>query len=253
MLNARIDQKEYYDNNAEQFEERLFFGRMNRNHMKKIKKICELLNLNDNHYSGSEFCILEIGSGTGLHAKYVTTHYADVQYIGLDLSEKMLFQAQKKLLPYNLDNWNFLIGDGNLLPFRNDSFDAVYISGSLHHFPDPFKCFEEVNRTVKPDGIIALMEPNWLFPLNFLHGCLNGVERNILKMRKRNFLRWANQLKLSSVDIENFIFTPPVSFIDAKILDGIDQIIGNIPILSSFSIMIYLSARKKNKNDKGFH
>ena len=248
MLNTISDQKNYYDKNAEQFEERIFFGRANRNHLKKIQKICELLDLKNNNTS--EFCILEIGAGTGLHAQYVTKQFANVRYVGLDISEKMLFQAQKKFLSDNLDNWNFLVGDGNLLPFRNNSFDAVYISGSLHHFPDPFNGFKEVYRIVKPDGTITVMEPNWLFPLNFLQGCFNRVERNILKMRKRNFLNWASELKLSSIDIKNFIYMPPFSFIDAKILDRIDQILGKIPILSSFSIMIYLSARKINKKEK---
>lgn len=251
MLNTITDQKNYYEENAEKFEERTFFGRANRNHFKKIQKICELLNLQKN--DGSEFCILEIGVGTGLHAKYVKEHFAEVRYIGLDLSEKMLFQARKKFLSKHLDNWNFLVGDGNLLPFRKNSFDAVYISGSLHHFPDPFRGFEEIYRTVKPNGTIAVMEPNWLFPLNFLQGCFNPVERNILKMRKHNFLKWASELKLSCIHIENFIYTPPLPFIDSRILDRIDQMLGKIPILSSFSIMIYLSARKINKNEKEFN
>jgi uncharacterized membrane protein len=69
-------------------------------------------------------------------------------------------------------------------------------------------------------------------------------------MRKRNFLTWAAELNLSSVDIENFINTPPFSFIDAKILDRIDQLLGKIPVVSSFSLMIYLSARKINKKVK---
>lgn len=248
MPNPVTDQKKYYDKTAEQFEERIFFGRANRNHRKKIQKICELLNLKNT--DGSEFCILEIGAGTGLHATYVTKQFADIRYVGLDLSEKMLFHAQKKFLSNNADNWNFLVGDGNLLPFRNNSFDAVYISGSLHHFPDPFMGFKEIYRIVKPDGAIVVMEPNWLFPLNFLQGCFNRVERNILQMRKRNFLTWAAELNLSSVDIENFIYTPPFSFIDAKILDRIDQLLGKIPIVSSFSIMIYLSARKINEKVK---
>jgi SAM-dependent methyltransferase len=124
------------------------------------------------------------------------------------------------------------------------------LSGSLYHFPDPFKGFKEVYRIVKPEGAIVVMEPNGLFPLNFLQGCFNRVERNILQMRKRNFLTWAAELNLSSADIENFIYTPPFSFIDAKILDRIDQLLGKIPIVSSFSIMIYLSARKINKKVK---
>lgn len=248
MPNPITDQKNYYDKTAEQFEERIFFGRANRNHQKKIQKICELLDLKNK--TRSEFCILEIGAGTGLHASYVTKHFADIKYVGLDISEKMLHEAQKKFLSNNADNWNFLAGDGNLLPFRDNSFDAVYISGSLHHFPDPFNGFKEVYRIVKSDGAIVVMEPNWLFPLNFLQGCFSRVERNILKMRKRNFLIWTAKLNLSSVAIENFIYTPPFSFIDAKILDRIDQLLGKIPIVSSFSIMIYLSARKINKKVK---
>ncbi len=242
------DQKKYYDETAEQFEERSFFGRANRNHQKKIQKICELLNLQIN--DRSEFYILEIGVGTGLHAQYVLQHFPNVYFVGIDLSEKMLFQAQKKFLSDIFDKKNFLVGDGNLLPFRNNSFDAVYISGSLHHFSDPFNCLKEVYRIVKPNGTIALMEPNWLFPLNFFQGCFNPVERNILNMRKKFFLKWASELKLKSIYIENFIYTPPLAFIDVKILDRIDQILGKIPILSSFSIMIYLSARKINKKEE---
>lgn len=248
MPNPITDQKNYYDKTAEQFEERIFFRRANRNHQKKIQKICELLDLKNK--TRSEFCILEIGAGTGLHASYVTKHFADIKYVGLDISEKMLHEAQKKFLSNNADNWNFLAGDGNLLPFRDNSFDAVYISGSLHHFPDPFNGFKEVYRIVKSDGAIVVMEPNWLFPLNFLQACFSRVERNILKMRKRNFLIWTAKLDLSSVDIENFIYTPPFSFIDSKFLDRIDQLLGKIPIVSSFSIMIYLSARKINKKVK---
>jgi ubiquinone/menaquinone biosynthesis C-methylase UbiE len=242
------DQKKYYDKTAEQFEERIFFKRANRNHQKKIQKICELLDLKNK--TRSECCILEIGAGTGLHASYLTNHFADIMYVGLDISEKMLHEAQKKFQSNNADNWNFLAGDGNLLPFRDNSFDAVYISGSLHHFPDPFNGFKEAYRIVKSDGAIVVMEPNWLFPLNFLQGCFSRVERNILKMRKRNFLIWTTKLNMSSVAIENFIYTPPFSFIDAKILDRIDQLLGKIPLVSSFSIMIYLSARKINKKVK---
>lgn len=242
MLSTVPDQKNYYNEHAEQFEDRLFFGRANRNHEKKIQKICELLNLTN--ITCPEFCILEIGAGTGLHAHYVTEHFPGVRYVGVDLSEKMIYKAQKKFLSGNGDNWNFFVADGNRLPFRTNSFDAVFISGSLHHFPDPFKGLEEMYRIVKNGGTLALMEPNWLFPFNFFHGCFNPVERNMLRMRKRNLSIWASRLDLSSVTIENFIYTPPLSVIDARHLDRIDHILGKIPIISSFSIMIYLYARK---------
>lgn len=242
MASFEGDQKKFYDIYAERFEQGRVFGRANRNHMKKIIKICELLNLSVNNKS--DFRILEIGTGTGLHAKYIADHYVNIQYVGLDISEKMLHCAQDKFFSNPLNMGTFLVGDGNYLPFQPDSFDAAFISGSLHHFLDPIKGLKEMCRTVKPNGTMVIMEPNWIFPINFIEGCFNRIERNILKMNTHNFSAWASELGLTDIRIQNFLYTPPLSFIDPHFLDFIDKTLEKVPVLVSFSIMLYLSGKK---------
>jgi hypothetical protein len=99
-------------------------------------------------------------------------------------------------------------------------------------------------RTVKPNGTIVVMEPNWLFPTNFFEGCFNRIERNILKMNKHNFSAWALELKLIDIQIQNFLYTPPISFINPQIRDTIEKTFERLPFFTSFSIMLYLSGKK---------
>jgi ubiquinone/menaquinone biosynthesis C-methylase UbiE len=47
-------------------------------------------------------------------------------------------------------------GDFNTLPFRDESFDAVFISGALHHSPAPEKTISEIARVLRPGGMVAL-------------------------------------------------------------------------------------------------
>lgn len=202
-----IDQKIYYDKKADTFENGLFFKRSNRNHLKKIKKICELLNLND--LNRPNYSILEVGVGTGIHAEYLLMQCPNIRYTGIDISKGMINKAKKKLSEAD-NNITLLVANGERLPFKNNSFDAAYISGSLHHFANPSLGPIELVRVVKRGGRIAIMEPNWLFPTNFLAGCTKKVERNILKMSKRNFRKWTSDLDIDQTKINNFIYTPPV-------------------------------------------
>ena len=202
-----IDQKTYYDKKADTFENGLFLKRSNRNHLKKIKKICELLNLND--LSRPNSSILEVGVGTGIHAKYLLMQYPDIRYTGIDISKGMINKAKKKLSEVNkVNNITLLVANGERLPYKNNSFDAAYISGSLHHFANPRLGLIELVRVVRRG--IVIMEPNWLFPTNFFAGCTKKVERNILKMSKRNFRKWASDSDIDNTKINNFIYTPPV-------------------------------------------
>lgn len=45
------------------------------------------------------------------------------------------------------------------MPFESESFDAIFISGSLHHIHDRQSAFEESARVLKPNGVICIFEP----------------------------------------------------------------------------------------------
>lgn len=49
--------------------------------------------------------------------------------------------------------------DGDVLPFANDSFDAVISVSVLEHTPTPYQLFREMARVLKPGGIMIQHVP----------------------------------------------------------------------------------------------
>jgi len=46
------------------------------------------------------------------------------------------------------------------MPFEENFFDAIFISGTLHHINDKQAAFNESARVLKSNGIICIFEPN---------------------------------------------------------------------------------------------
>ncbi len=176
-----MDQREYYDSHAVRFDRGALFARENRNHLKKIKAISDMLGLEA--LDGEKCRLLEVGTGTGIHARYIMDNFKNVEYVGVDLSRGMLLEAKKRLPGCR----TLLAGDGENLPFKAGSFDSAYISGSLHHFGDPKKGLYELARVVKQGGNLLIMEPYWLFPTNLLAALTNKAERGIFNITEKNF------------------------------------------------------------------
>lgn len=237
------DQRHYYDTTASSFESGLLFRRSNRNHQKKIKKICELLKLGPE----SIRTVLKVGTGTGIHAEYVLTHYSNIHYFGVDISKGMVEEAKQRIDSQS-HNIHYIIADGERLSFKDNAFIAAYISGSLHHFRNPEKKIAELIRSIKERGRIAIMEPNHLFPTNIIAALIHPLVRVILKMSRKNFRSWLSGQNIIDLTTGSYIFTPPVPTMLCTIYDILDKICSKVPIVSEFSIMIYTSATKKGAN-----
>ena len=50
--------------------------------------------------------------------------------------------------------------DAEKMPFEDGSFDAVFISGALHHIKDGQAAYNESVRVIKTNGKICIFEPN---------------------------------------------------------------------------------------------
>ena len=99
--------------------------------------------------------VLKIATGPRLLAKQVAP--AARRMIATDYSEGMIAEAKKGACPGNL---TFEVADGTALPYADDSFDAVIISNALHVMPEPEKALAEIDRVLRPGGILIV--PNFV-------------------------------------------------------------------------------------------
>jgi ubiquinone/menaquinone biosynthesis C-methylase UbiE len=101
--------------------------------------------------------VLEIGPGPGFIAIEIAKLLPEVQVLGLDLSETMIDIATGNAREQGVsERVTFRAGDATKVPFDDASFDLVISSGSLHHWQEPRRIFQEIHRVLKP-GCRALI------------------------------------------------------------------------------------------------
>lgn len=111
---------------------------------------------------------LEIGSGPGA----ITALLAKLRgcrSIGLDISEEAVRYAQG-LARFIGSKAEFVRGDAFRLPFSDNSFDVVFSTGVIEHWPEKqtFSSVKEHARVVKPGGLVIISVPNLLnLPLTY--------------------------------------------------------------------------------------
>lgn len=105
-----------------------------------------------NQFPGAR--LLEVGCGMGTDLLQFARGGAICT--GMDLTPRSIAITRHRFALYG-EHADFLIGDGERLPFENDSLDIVYSNGVLHHTPDTAGAIRELHRALKPDGIAKVM------------------------------------------------------------------------------------------------
>ena len=107
----------------------------------------------------SESSILDVATGTGDVAFEIAERY-NANIIGLDYAEGMITVAKKKALQKKISGKiTFIQGDGENLPFEDNSYDVIFCNHVLEHIPDDDKAMEELYRILKPNGMAILQIP----------------------------------------------------------------------------------------------
>ncbi len=93
--------------------------------------------------------VADVAGGTGRAVRAVDV----AERLVLDASSGMLAQAHT----HELD---CVRGDATRLPFDAESVDAVLIADALHHIRDAETTFSEVERVLRPGGVVVVREFN---------------------------------------------------------------------------------------------
>ena len=97
--------------------------------------------------------LLEVSPGPGVFQEMLRAHLTDPgEFVSLDLSLSMLRQCQLRNPRLDI---HLVHGNGQFLPFADDSFDALFHFGGVNLFNDPDKAIREFIRVVKRGGIVS--------------------------------------------------------------------------------------------------
>lgn len=115
--------------------------------------------------------ILEIGSGRGKFILEMCAH--NTQVTGFEKNPAYVALAQKRLeeAGYHAD---IIIGEGEDLPFPDNTFGFINMAEVIEHVEDPTRVLEEAFRVLEKGGIMYVSVPN-RFGLKDPHFHLYGI------------------------------------------------------------------------------
>jgi SAM-dependent methyltransferase len=100
--------------------------------------------------------ILDIGCGDGTITYKLAENVKKI--IGIEIDANLIRDAKIN----NPSNSFFLQGDGEDLPFPNESFDIIICAQVYEHTKDPYLLIEEIRRVLRSGGICFFSGPNKL-------------------------------------------------------------------------------------------
>jgi demethylmenaquinone methyltransferase/2-methoxy-6-polyprenyl-1,4-benzoquinol methylase len=113
-----------------------------------VKEIC------NSNFKGEIF--LDVASGTGAIIKTTKKYCPSSVSIGIDISEKMLFYAKRKL--DGKEDVFLVMGDGEFLPIKDNSIDAVFVAFGIRNMPNMENFLKETYRVLKNNGKLGILE-----------------------------------------------------------------------------------------------
>jgi SAM-dependent methyltransferase len=93
--------------------------------------------------------VLDVGTGTGDAALALARRWPDAEVVGVDVSERMVEEARRKLPDELAGRLRFEAGDAASLPYDDGRFDLVALNNAI-----PF--FDELARLVAPGGHVVV-------------------------------------------------------------------------------------------------
>jgi ubiquinone/menaquinone biosynthesis C-methylase UbiE len=77
---------------------------------------------------------------------------------GIDMTPEMLAKARAAAEELGLGNVDFVEGEGEQLPFEDETFDVVISNGVIDLIPDKDAVFSGLFRVLKPGGRVQIAD-----------------------------------------------------------------------------------------------
>jgi len=128
--------------------------------------------------------VLDLGSGAGIDAILAAKKVGNQgKVIGVDMTEEMVEKAKSNAKKQNITNIEFLLGEIESLPLKDNSVDVIITNCVINLTPDKTKAFNEAYRVLRPGGKIYLSDIVLLKELSdkqkndkdLLSGCVAGA------------------------------------------------------------------------------
>ncbi len=122
--------------------------------------------------------ILDVATGTGDFAIQLYQSLHPQHILGIDLSQGMLDEAQRKVKEKGLGQVvAFQQGDCMALTLPDETFDAVTVAFGVRNFEHLQQGYQEMARVLKPGGMLCVLELStptnplirWFYDLYTLH------------------------------------------------------------------------------------
>ena len=125
--------------------------------------------------------IMDAGCGSG-YSSFLISNKFHPQY----LTAFDLMPEQIELAKLHYPEIDFRVGNLLAIPEKDESYDAAFVFGVIHHIPEWISALQE-SRCLKPEGYLLIEEPWKRFKFRELELEIENIGFTILK---RKIFRW---------------------------------------------------------------
>ena len=220
------DFDEYSDSYRQAVEESISFSGADLDLFTSVKAEA-LLELARRVGSPDRLAFLDVGCGTGETDRFLGDHVQ--RLAGVDVASTMLERARAR------NPWAEYrdFGEGDPIPFPDESFDVCFAVCVLHHVPPDrrVQLVGEMRRVCRRGGLVAIFEHNPLNPLTrrAVHGC--DFDRDAELLGRGTALELLSAAGLPDPEGHYILFFPR----EGRLLRRIEGRLGRLPLGAQYA------------------
>jgi SAM-dependent methyltransferase len=147
--------------------------------------LADLLHWDTRYLPGTR--VLEAACGVGAQTLILAKNSPGAEIVSVDISPESLALAEERIRAEGMKNVTFRQGDIYHLPFREESFDHVFVCFLLEHLKNPLLALEKLRGLLREGGTVTVIEGDHGSALFYpdsteahrVIDCLVGIQRQM--------------------------------------------------------------------------